>query len=264
MSSIANYRLASISKRMSGALRRRKLSGMTDEGRVHMQNVLSLRGMLALGASVHDVYDIVAGGGGNNKFRFELSSDRCQIRCAQCHSVGSGVHHDCLPIATDVKYLAHGASLESARQLTQNGLSRCQRMHIHFYECDQEGYVMDGRNVRCGSEVAIAISARQCMGDGVAFYRSANNVALSEGANGVIGGQYFRFIYRLHRGPNRKSCILRHREGWIDRRMTRKGMATRRRCSRVRMWIAKRILHRLQPKCKMNYPRHRRWKTSRV
>ena len=72
------------------------------------------------------------------------------------------------------------------------------------------------QNVRCGSDAAIAISARRCMGDGIVFYRPTNDVILSEGIGGVIGSQYFRFIRRLHRDPERKRAIVWHREGWVS------------------------------------------------
>ena len=39
---------------------------------------------------------------------------------------------------------------------------------------------------------------------------------LTEGHNGVVGVQYFRFIQRLHRDPHRKRSILRHLEGWAS------------------------------------------------
>jgi 2'-phosphotransferase len=37
----------------------------------------------------------------------------------------------------------------------------------------------------------ILIDMEQCMSDGMIFYRSANNVILTEGINGVIGPKYF-------------------------------------------------------------------------
>lgn len=71
---------------------------------------------------------------------------------------------------------------------------------------------MGGHNARFGSDVAIVISDRQCVDGGIVFCRSANNVVMSEGVGGVIGAQYFRFIYRLRRDPNRRKSILRQRE----------------------------------------------------
>lgn len=94
--------------------------------------------MLVIGATFEDVREIAAGGGAKSKIRFELSSGRSRIRCAQGRSVGSGVHPDCLPVATDAKYVARGTSLGAAHQIAQYGLSRRQRLHIHFYECARQ------------------------------------------------------------------------------------------------------------------------------
>ena len=126
----------------------------------------------------------------NHKGRFEHSRDirsgtqQWIIRCAQGHSAGSGARPECLPIAGDSEYLANGTSLEAARIIAQDGLSRRNRLHIHFYECDRNGHVLGGETVRAGSEVVILATAQQCVEDGIVFYKSANNVILSEGFRG--------------------------------------------------------------------------------
>ena len=62
----AKRRLVNISNAMSGALRRRKLRGMTREEWTPMKTLRTLPALLDLGAGVHDVWDIVDGAGGNN------------------------------------------------------------------------------------------------------------------------------------------------------------------------------------------------------
>ena len=54
------------------------------------------------------------------------------------------------------------------------------------------------------------------MGDGIIYYRSANNVIITEGIGGVVGVEYFRFARRLRRDPHRKRTILWHRDGWVS------------------------------------------------
>ena len=71
---------------------------------------------------------------GNAEFRFELSNDRCMIRCAQGRSAGAGVRPGFLPVGNGAKYLIHGKCSEEAKKITQTGLSRCRRLHVHFYE----------------------------------------------------------------------------------------------------------------------------------
>ena len=210
----SHRRLLGISKATSAAMRHRKFPGMDEKGWVPMQCRLSLRAMLQLGAKVHDVYDIVEGEGENAKFRFELSSDKCTIRCVQRHSVGGGVRPDCLPVAPNVQYAIHGTSLSASKRIAKEGLSRWNRLHIHFYERDKHGHIIVDQDVRCGSDAAILISDKQFRDDGIGCYRPSNNVILSEGIDGVIGAQYFRFIHRLHRDPTRRKSILRHMEGW--------------------------------------------------
>ena len=108
--------------------------------------------------------------------------------------------------------------MEAAKQITQEGFSRRRRLHIHFYECNRHGDVMGGNSVRCGSDVAIVISARQRIDGGIVCYRSANNVVLSEGIDGIIGPQDFRFTQRRQRGPYRRRILLRHMTHpvWVD------------------------------------------------
>ena len=134
-----------------------------------MQSLFSQHALRELGARVHDVWNIVEGGGDNAKFRFGLSIDKCMVRCAQGHSAGSGVRPDCLPVAKDVQFLIHGTSLEAAKKKTQTGLSRRQRLRVHFYECDRAGNAMGGNSVRCGSDLWVVISAHHCVGDGFVF-----------------------------------------------------------------------------------------------
>ena len=211
-------RLVSISIAMSKGLRHYCLEGMNDEGWAPMKSVLQLYELLELSANVDDVFKIVSGGGGNNKKRFELSGDRRLIRCAQGHSVGSGVRPNCLPVTTSVEYLVHGTTFEAAAVIAESGLSRRNRLHIHFYECGRKGYILGNMHVRWGSEVAIAISALHCADGGIVFHRAANNVIVSEGIDGVIGAQYFCFIHKLHRGPMKRSVIW-ERRGWVGRPM---------------------------------------------
>ena len=56
-----------------------------------------------------------------------------------------------------------------------------------FLRVRQKGIAMRGRNARCGSDVAIAISSLLCMGGGVGSYRSVSNLALSGCVGEVIG-----------------------------------------------------------------------------
>ena len=139
-----------------------------------MANVLSILGIQKLGESVRDVYEIVNGGGDNIKLLFDLSGDKRMIRFAQRHSVGGGVRPDWLPVETNAQYPIRWASLEASEQITKEGRPRCNRLRIHFYACDMRGHLIGDQDVRCGSDIAIVISAKQCRDGGIVVYRSAN------------------------------------------------------------------------------------------
>ena len=146
-------------KTMSGALRRRQLPTMGSVGWTTIKVICDLPKLKEMHTAVGDICLIANGEGGNRKRRFGLIPDHRCIRCAQWHSVESGVHPDVLPVAAQRKYLIHGASLQAARALVSEGLSRCQRLHIHCYECDQRGMVLGGNTVRHGAEVGIVVLA---------------------------------------------------------------------------------------------------------
>ena len=126
----------------------------------------------------------------------------------QGHSVGSGVLPDCLPVEEDAQYLSHGTSLEAARLIIQQGLSRRNRLRIHFYECDRNDQILGGETARAGSEATIAVAAHQCVEGGIFLYRSDNNVILSEGFRAVIGPRYYRFAMRLNLDSRRSRSVV--------------------------------------------------------
>ena len=68
--------------------------------------------------------------------------------------------------------------------------------------------MLGGETVRCGSDVMIVASAHQGIEDGIVFRRSANNVLLSEGINGLIGPRYFCSALLLRRDPKRRRSVL--------------------------------------------------------
>ena len=145
--------------------------------------------------------------GDNRTLRNELGLGHGRIRRPQGHTGGSGGRPDCLPSATNMNYLAHGASIEASKVTTREGLSKCQRVHIHFYECDRGDNLLVGNITRSWPDVAIVIASRQCVAEGISLYHPPNNVAISEGIIGVIGHRYFRFVRRLRRNPHRRRCV---------------------------------------------------------
>ena len=75
---------------------------MAEEGRAPARILRQLKGMVSIGATFEDILAINAGGGETDKLRFEIRRDRIMTRCAQGHSVGSGVRPDCVPVAENI------------------------------------------------------------------------------------------------------------------------------------------------------------------
>ena len=146
--------------------------------------------------------------GKNNKNRFEINRDISFIRCTQGHSVWSGVRPDCLPVVTNLEYVAHGESQEAVQSIARDGLSRCARLRVHFYECGRHGRLLGNESIRSGPGALVVVSAHQCIEDGMVFYRSSNNVILTVGFGGFVEPHYFRFALRLSRNPSFDRTVI--------------------------------------------------------
>ena len=120
-------------------------------------------------ATAGDIDGIVACLVGNNKFRFERGSDGGThlLRATQCHSRELGVSQDAQPVDEAVLYVAHGTSMEAARDIAANGLSRCEGLRIHFHPCDVAGRLADSPQMRHGTHVVIAVSTAHAREEGL-------------------------------------------------------------------------------------------------
>ena len=149
-------------------------------------------------ATERDIDGIVAGLGGRNKFRFGRGADGVThlLRSTHGHSRELGVEEDALPVDEEVLYVAHGTSMEDARDIVVNGLNRCARLHIHFHPCDVAGKLADSPQMRHGARVVIVVSAAHAREEGLIFYRSSNNVILSSGEHGIIPPRFIRRAIR--------------------------------------------------------------------
>ena len=62
------------------------------------------------------------------------------------------------------------------------------RKHIHFVENISKKEQISGfKNI---SDVILTIDMNKCIGDGIVFYKSTNNVILTEGIDGIIPSKY--------------------------------------------------------------------------
>ena len=62
------------------------------------------------------------------------------------------------------------------KSITENGLYRCKRKHIHFVQEIDTSKQLSG--FRQNSTHIIKVDMEKCMKDGILFYKSENNVIL--------------------------------------------------------------------------------------
>ncbi|KAI9260754.1 phosphotransferase KptA/Tpt1 [Phascolomyces articulosus] len=132
----------------------------------------------------------------NDKQRFKLTEidSVWMIRANQGHSIKNVNQDELLErIGTPESIVIHGTSLNNWQQIKTQGLSRMNRLHIHFaIGLPGESGVISG--MRATSQVYIYIDMEKAMHDGIVFYRSSNNVILTEGQNGVLLVKYFKQV----------------------------------------------------------------------
>jgi 2'-phosphotransferase len=91
----------------------------------------------------------------------------------------------------------HGTYYKAWELIKTEGLRKMTRQHIHFSE-DFPGSkeVISGMRGNC--QIAVYIDIKECLNDGIKFYRSENNVILSPGDQmGFIRPKYFKRVYDL-------------------------------------------------------------------
>jgi putative RNA 2'-phosphotransferase len=110
----------------------------------------------------------------NDKRRFALSDDGCQIRASQGHSVPVVLG---LEPVTPPALLYHGTATHYVDSIKQTGLRPGKRQHVHL-STDAETATAVGR--RHGKPIVIAIKAGEMHAAGYPFYLSANGVWLTD------------------------------------------------------------------------------------
>ncbi|KAI8614757.1 phosphotransferase KptA/Tpt1 [Chytriomyces sp. MP71] len=131
----------------------------------------------------------------NDKQRFSLAEvdGVWIIKANQGHSRQVNVALEEISDPSDIPIVIHGTYLHCWPAIQREGLNRMNRNHIHFaVGRPGESGVISGMRKTC--EVLIFIDAQKAMFDGIRFFRSPNNVILSEGVNGVIASDYFKIV----------------------------------------------------------------------
>ena len=149
-----------------------------------------------------------------------MENGNASIRTSQGHSIHAGVSADYLEDIGNPGRVVRGTSLESAVSIFERGLGRMDRMHIHLGRMikDRRGERPEG--IRNHTEVGIVFDGAECRQRGVIFYRSANDVILTEGIYGILPGNLVMEVFAIRDGR----VLYTRTEGWLKppiRRMER-------------------------------------------
>jgi 2'-phosphotransferase len=172
-----------------------------------LHDVLNLASMMKLKADEGIVREIVRT---SDKQRFALLDNAGQtlIRANQGHSM-EGIDMDELcgsPVSSlnAGEVCCHGTYERHLQSILRTGLKAggnqglAFRKDVHFSVKPPGETVISGMRQSCS--IAIYVDLPRAAKDGILFYRSANNVILSAGANGTIPPLYFESVWNIQKG----------------------------------------------------------------
>lgn len=110
----------------------------------------------------------------NNKKRFEYNEDQSKIRARQGHSLDINLGYEAVE---PPRYLYHGTAEKNIPSIKKDGIKKMNRHHVHLSE-DAETAIKVGE--RHGKATVITIFAQQMWEGGIKFYKTENNVWLTE------------------------------------------------------------------------------------
>lgn len=129
------------------------------------------------GFSFEDLLEIVET---NDKKRFAFNEDESKIRASQGHSISS-VDLELKPITPPFK-LYHGTDEQFVESIFKSGLKKMNRQHVHMYDESKLEIAAKsgGRRKNCKKTIIIEIEAKQMHNEGFKFYKSENDVYLTD------------------------------------------------------------------------------------
>jgi 2'-phosphotransferase len=166
-------------------------------GYVKLNDILQLNLEEFKDITLDDIDNIVDS---NDKKRLQtiVKDNEIYIRATQGHSkeVGSLINDkyalEEIPIDTSILYIYHGTKNKYLESIKTTGLIRMSRKHIHFVEDLERDKQISG--FKKESDLILKVDLKKCMIDGMKFYKSNNNVILTEGFDGIIPPNYINFI----------------------------------------------------------------------
>lgn len=129
------------------------------------------------GFSFEDLLEIVET---NDKKRFAFNEDESKIRANQGHSISS-IDLELKPIVPPFK-LYHGTDEQFVESILKIGLKKMNRQHVHMYDESKLEIATKsgGRRKKCKKTIIIEIESKQMYNDGFKFYKSDNDVYLTD------------------------------------------------------------------------------------
>ncbi len=176
--------LVKISRKLSKALRHNPTAfglSMDKHGWVDVNQLLNV-----FNVERNDLYKIVQE---NDKKRFVLSEDKCQIRAAQGHSIDVDLQMQSIkPPAI----LFHGTTVEAIQKISVEGLLKMRRQHVHLSENVKTASAVGSRH---GLPIVLRIDSDKMFSDDFTFYLSDNGVWLTD----FVPPQYITIVSGQHR-----------------------------------------------------------------
>lgn len=182
-----------LSKLMSWILRHgANKEGLTIDknGFIDIDQILKNQQFITKKYTLDEIKNVVAN---DRKQRFMLNvlpNGKIRIKANQGHSMANvQMALSRIDDAIKLPIAVHGTYYQYWDKIKAEGLKRMTRNHIHLTE--HENFSADTSGFRSSSEILIYIDVRKAMSEGIVFYRSENNVILTEGLNGVLSTKYF-------------------------------------------------------------------------
>jgi len=201
---------ARTSKQLSQILRhsgRGEGLSIRSDGYAFLDEVMALPSLTKLKPTEEDIREIVKT---NDKQRFSLLEDdggRTLIRANQGHSI-EGIEMDelCGEPLLDLQegevcchgtYESHLASILRRGLLAGGSQGQSFRRNVHFAVRPPGETVISGMRQNC--QIAVYVDLPRAAREGVRFYRSSNNVILSEGVDGAVPAAYIDKVWHIQR-----------------------------------------------------------------
>jgi putative RNA 2'-phosphotransferase len=110
----------------------------------------------------------------NDKKRFAFNEDKTKIRASQGHSID--IELDLNPV-TPPDVLYHGTATRFWDSISQTGLEKRSRQHVHLSSTEETAYKV---GIRHGKPLILVIDSKSMHQKGYVFYLSANGVWLTD------------------------------------------------------------------------------------